>query len=481
MNLLKNLMSLSPEEYQDSLDLGTAPFPAHLAQDYSTLNSDSMILAPDTVDILGEVQSEKKVKDACKEPEEKVVAEVSSTKSKTVLQTKAKSRQTHNVDDVVKECQVASRPAKKRSLTLSDGSDNKTKRLHKSSTIETDCPTEIKKHKSANKNGSPEALPTSGKSTKEKKSPNEVKQTKNIKTISDTSKALNGDVSGLKAKNKSIPELDVLICKDACNGSHKSTEKTKETLTTSASTAMKNSMYQVSPSLLPINEKKDKVSPKQILDNEDIHDFQTPIASKKTTSEEDSSWTVCDKKKLKKGLPLKIKSSSKFKMSLDVLPPNYKKPVYRQTKLSKSIFQAKASNTNTSKENIPDSNSSPSSTHSIRKDIGNGKNTVDFDATCIPDNYEYQIIPSGSGIQEAITDNEIGDDEDVILLNSESMDGSSNDSSLLITGNRNNNSKGSRCLENDEDDGMYYVFISFRKFLLSGRITKDFDKENIFY
>lgn len=447
-------MSLSPEEYQDSLDLGTAPFPAHPAQDYSTLNSDSMILAPDTVDLLGEVQSEKKVK----EPKEKVAAEVNSTKNKTVLQTKAKGRQSHNVDDIVKECQVAIKPAKKRSLTASDGSDNKTKRLHKSSTIETDCPTEIKKHKSANRNGSPEA---GGKSVKEKKSPNEVKQTKNLKTISDTSKALNGEGSGLNAKSKSIPELDVLICNDAYNGSHKSSEKTKETLSSSASTTMKNSMYQVSPSLLPINEKKDKVLPtKQILDNEDIHDFQTPIASKKTTSEEDSSWTVCDKKKLKKGLPLKIKSSSKFKMSLDVLPANYKKPVFRQTKLSKSIFQAKASNTDTSKENIPDSDSSPTSMHSIRKDTSNVKNTVDFDATCIPDNYEYQIIPSGSGIQEAITDNEIGNDEDVILVNSQSMDGSSNDSSLLITENRNNNSKGSKCLVNNEEDGMY-VFISF--------------------
>ncbi|KAG8199569.1 hypothetical protein JTE90_009408 [Oedothorax gibbosus] len=431
MNLLKNLMSLSPEEYHDSLDLNTAPFQANLAHDYSTLNSDSMVLAPDTVDILDEIKSKTEVKEACKNPEEKVVANVNNIKSK-VLKNEGKSAQHQNAD-VVKDCPLESRPAKKRSLTGPDDSGSKSKKLLKSNTVETDCLTEIKK--SDNKNIGSKEKPADNKLTRGKKSPTEGRTRNPQKVFSDSSKSPNGDSVNVNSKNKSLVELDVQICKDL---PQKSFEKTKDNNDT-----LKNSMNQPSPSLLPINEKKEKVLPvKKIIENEDIYDFQTPITCKKA-AEEDSSWTVCDKKKIKKGPSLKVKSSSKYKMSFDALPPNYKKPVLRQTKLSKSIFHPK-----TLKETLSDSNGSPS----LLKKDGVSKNTTDIDATCIPDNYEYQIIASGSKMQRT------GSKDGVIVLNDESMDDSS-DSSLLIAENCDSKIKISRCIENNEVNDNFEDFL----------------------
>jgi len=106
------------------------------------------------------------------------------------------------------------------------------------------------------------------------------------------------------------------------------------------------SSNQTSPSLLPA---QGNIPPKIIdvdLSSNDDDDFLEQNCVNKVPYSEDS-WDTCDRKKLKKSRNVKnIKSSSKYKMTLDAPPLNYKKPTYKQTKLSKSIFQSKSSDSN---------------------------------------------------------------------------------------------------------------------------------------
>lgn len=175
----------------------------------------------------------------------------------------------------------------------------------------------------------------------------------------------------------------------------------------------KVSPYQVSPSLLPTNV---NALPK-IIDlnssSNDNDDFQDLVPSTKSVQAEDS-WEICDKKKsLRRNKTVKsVKSTSKFKMTLVAPPLNYKKPNYKQTKLSKSIFKAKEANSHPkSPEELVSRNCPDDDDHNdivlseddsiptflpqhcqtstqciLPKSLG----TFDIDATFIPENFRME-------------------------------------------------------------------------------------------
>lgn len=155
---------------------------------------------------------------------------------------------------------------------------------------------------------------------------------------------------------------------------------------------------EISPSLLPItaNGLSKLIDLEAISDDND--DFQEKTSSSKSVPTEDS-WEICDKKKaMKKNKnPKSIKTTSKYKMTLDAPPLNYKKTNYKQTKLSKSIFKVIDANKKPSVNLVssPDvdiiiseDDSSPTiQTNLFRTSTQYPNKSVDIDATFIPDNF----------------------------------------------------------------------------------------------
>ncbi|GFS44693.1 DNA endonuclease RBBP8 [Trichonephila inaurata madagascariensis] len=395
---LQNLMSLNPSDLQDSLNLYTGPFPDNFGQDCSSLNPDSMILAPDTVDVTEDpvIKSHKTKQEVSKPSEQLNVAEV---KLKDNIETNRLSKK--------RACAEASglqKSPKKRTSKISENDSSDEKR-------------------------------TKEKNTRHKESERTVKEEKSVPQIT-SPKQITRQAAVLHSNNiKNKVALDVEIGKDTSEGFsgeipcitiEKSCQSKHEAI------IGKGSMYQVSPSLIPLNKKSDKsLFQNQLMVTEDINDFESPGGNKKQ-QESEQAWTSCDKRKLKKGPSVKtVKGTSKFKMTLDSLPPNYKKPNFRQTKLSKSIFQPKSSSedgapSTSSKKILNDCSNDPASVSKKISPIRNNNKTctVDFDATCIPDNYE--VSPSGESAPQEPPDEDL---EEILLIQDDSSNESSGHSS----------------------------------------------------
>ncbi|GFQ71821.1 DNA endonuclease RBBP8 [Trichonephila clavata] len=394
---LQNLMSLNPSDLQDSLNLYTVPFPDNFAQDCSSLNPDSMILAPDTADVI----------------EDPVIKS-----HKTNQEVSKLSEQLHVAEVKLKDNIESNRLSKKRACAESSGSQKSPK----------------KRTSKSSENYSSDEKKIKEKNTGHKESERTVKEEKSISEIT-SAKQITGHTAVLHSNNiKKRVALDVEIGKDTSEGFsgeipcitiEKSCQAKHE------ATIGKDSMYQVSPSLIPLNTKSDKgLFQNQLMVTEDINDFESPGGNKKQ-QESEQAWTSCDKRKLKKGPNVKtIKGTSKFKMTLDSLPPNYKKPNYRQTKLSKSIFQPKSSSedgapSTSSKKILNDCSNDPSSRSKKISPVRNNNKTctVDFDATCIPDNYE---VSSEKSAPQEPSDEDL---EEILLIQDDSSNESSGHSS----------------------------------------------------
>ncbi|XP_055935186.1 uncharacterized protein LOC129965378 [Argiope bruennichi] len=400
-NFLKNLLNLTPDK--DSLDLCTVQFPGNLGPSCSSLNFDSVILAPDTADITLDAQNN--------------VFKQSVDKRKIL-------KSSEQLSDATDKSNVQRQKSSKK-RTCSNSSESETspnKKLSKG--IGSDFPNEMKTLA--------KEIVKKKESIVEENIKSDLAKNSNVKLLND--KTI--DIFDLKASKNNAPvcadnnkeqvvsifhseiSKDINI-EDSVKISN--TEKDKSCRTKLEHMNSKDSMYQVSPSLLPLNKKNEKA----ILQNpqllaEDINDFQVSAINKNPPEMEDA-WKICDKKKIKKGPCIKnIKVTSKFKMSLDALPPNYKKPNLRQTKLSKSIFKPKNSTpdndlSNARKKILSDSSNSSADSSKKNSPVNKSKktNTIDFDATCIPENYKYNA--------ESCEDDD-DDDESILLIQDESSD-----------------------------------------------------------
>ncbi|CAL1273415.1 unnamed protein product [Larinioides sclopetarius] len=379
-SFFKNLMNTTPDKLQDSLDLCTVPFPGNFGPSCSSLNFDSVILAPDTVDITLNAQNN------------------TLQKSKTKLKVLKRSEQSNDATDKSKDYTERNKLSKKRTCSnYSESEKSPNKKLNKGT--ENSSPNE-KKNVESKINKKELIVDEHIKSDSAESSNAKVPNDKTVE-LSDLKTSKNNtpmDISNIKEKKLSI--FDSEIGKDSNNENSSkipSAGKEKSCHTKLELTINKDGMYQVSPSLLPLNKKNEKaILQNQPMLAEDISDFQIPTVNKNPPELTDA-WKTCDKKKTKKGSSVKnIKLTSKFKMSLDALPPNYKKPNLRQTKLSKSIFQPKNPTledgfSNEAKKILSDSSNS-SVESSIKNSPVNKSNkisTIDFDATCIPENYKY--------------------------------------------------------------------------------------------
>lgn len=166
--------------------------------------------------------------------------------------------------------------------------------------------------------------------------------------------------------------------------------------------------YETSPSLIPENAKAQIKFIDLEATSNDNDDFQEKVSSSKAAQSEDS-WETCDKRKSQKNRVMKaIKCTSKFKMSLDAPPLNYKKPNYKQAKLSKTFFQPKNSKANSNKKSpqkssVIKTNDEPQEEEndsliildkfqtSTPCDILTSVSAFDIDATFIPENYKAEI------------------------------------------------------------------------------------------
>ncbi|GBN25922.1 DNA endonuclease RBBP8 [Araneus ventricosus] len=445
-SFLKNLMNSTPDKVQDSLDLCTVAFPGNLGPSCSSLNFDSVILAPDTVDITLDVQN-----NALKQ---------SRTKPKVLKS----SEQLNDAKDKSKDYTERNKSSKKRTCSNSSESEKSpNKKLNKgagnSSGEEKNVENKIKKKELIVE-----------EHVKADHAENSNAKLRNDKTIDlfDLKTSKNNtpmDTDNIKEKKVSV--FDSEITKDSNTETSvkiPSTGKEKSCHTKLEHTINKDSIYQVSPSLIPLNKKNEKaILQNQPMLAEDINDFQVPTINKNPPEIADA-WKTCDKKKTKKGLSVKnIKLTSKFKMSLDALPPNYKKPNLRQTKLSKSIFQPKNSIpedgfSNEAKKILSDSSNSSAESSKKNSPVNksNKTSTIDFDATCIPENYKYNA--------------ESCDDEEVIqLIQDESSDESLHSPAVSPKTKVKSITKDNASKENKEKD-------KFEDFLCS---KKQVDSENL--
>ncbi|GIY03323.1 b-cell lymphoma 3 protein homolog [Caerostris darwini] len=380
---LQNLMSLNPDENPDSLDLHTVPFLRNLDQDCSSLNNDSLILAPDTVDFGAENKINHKALESFKHRSDSV--DKLKDKASAEINTSRKKRPSS---------ESCMNPSKK----LNEGNQNNS----------SDC--------------SSDELNVVKVSTRTKKESliNEKEKSNLSKNIDN----LNFKIDKNNAKKKNILVLDIEISKDIsadCSDKIPNIETIKDCEIQLGSAISKGNIYQVSPSLIPLDKKSEKGSlQKQPMTEEDINDFQEPGAKQ---PEIQDIWTSCDKRNLKRKPILKnIKSSSKFKLTLDALPPNYKKPTYKQTKLSRSIFQPKNSaSIETSDNTKRTANEDIDLVVILDSPIKNsGKSSMmDLDATCIPENYKYETLTSAKSSCDN-SENEM--EENAHLISDESFD-----------------------------------------------------------
>ncbi|GFU37408.1 DNA endonuclease RBBP8 [Nephila pilipes] len=450
-DFLQNLMSFDPTDLQDSLNLCTVPFPNNSEQDCSSLNQDSMILAPDTSD----------------------VTEVPVVKSRKIKQEISKpSEQLNEVEVLFKDNVEANRLSKKRACAESPKSPKK-----KTNNISENDPSDEKssKKKDFGNNECEIVVKEKTKSISENANPKQ-----NTDQTADTFISEAGCKTTPLHSSNTKKTLDVEIVKvtnNGISGEVPSIGIEKSCRNKQEDAINKDSMYQISPSLIPLNKKNDKVLfQNQPIIAEDINDFQSPVGNKKQ-QESDLSWSSCDKRKLKKGPCLKtIKTTSKFKMTLDSLPANYKKPSFRQTKLSKSIFQRKSTSsdectpTTCIKKVLSDCSNDPSSllkSNSIKN--CNKTCTVDFDATCIPDNYE--VTSSGKCASREVSDEDL---EDSILIQDDSLDensGHSPNESLVSKVNM----KSDKVSEENKKKAEFEDFLSHKKIIINENINS-FDR-----
>ncbi|GFY40624.1 DNA endonuclease RBBP8 [Trichonephila inaurata madagascariensis] len=406
---LQNLMSLNPSDLQDSLNLYTVPFPDNFGQDCSSLNPDSMILAPDTVDVT----------------EDPVIKS-----HKTKQEVSKRSEQLNEVK--LKDNVEANRLSKKRACAESSESE-----------------WTVKEEKLVPQITSPKQITRQAAVLHS----NNIKKkvALDVEIGKDTSEGFSG-------------EIPCITIEKSCQSKHEAI-------------IGKGSMYQVSPSLIPLNKKSDKsLFQNQLMVTEDINDFESPGGNKKQ-QESEQAWTSCDKRKLKKGPSVKtVKGTSKFKMTLDSLPPNYKKPNFRQTKLSKSIFQPKSSSedgapSTSSKKILNDCSNDPASVSKKISPIRNNNKTctVDFDATCIPDNYE--VSPSGESAPQEPPDEDL---EEILLIQDDSSNESSGHSSneSLVSKVKVKPNKGSK---ENEGKAEFEDFPSHKKQVINENISS-FDR-----
>nr|XP_015931250.2 DNA endonuclease RBBP8 isoform X1 [Parasteatoda tepidariorum] len=412
IHFLKNLMTMNADENQDSLEF-TEPLQKNVYQEYSTLNPDSLILVPNTMDFgCEDKESQKKLGDK--------THECISTGKKELLET--------NMPDTDKNSENKER----RKRLSEDDSDLNNDKSNKENDVKSSFGN--KKLKSSRNDDCTPVMKLANVTTSPKQ-----KNLKNGADIFNNSKKIN------------TPVLDIKICKVVEDDFVDEPKNATDGNCSSVSDNTKDDSFKVtvSPSLLPLKEKinakiihynpkmnknsssisaipkedsfqatvasslqpiKEKTNSKIINNHptmaEDINDFQILSSNRKANSE-GGTWTSCDKKKLarKSSYPRPIKSTSRFKMQLDTLPPNFKKPTYRQTKLSRSIFQPKSTTGENQESDIVcvevDEKVKDFAKDSLTVSRGvpapsSSSKTVDFDATCIPDNYEYEIISSNS-------------------------------------------------------------------------------------
>lgn len=380
-NLLKKVMH--DEENLESLDLYTVTFPEHLKQGLHSAKFDSLVLAPDSLDTTfledkkncSKQSNENHIRDCANKAENKLEfmldGDQNLKNSGKVQEDKGSGKRLSSDslnDDRIKRCNTG-----KQSESSKNNETNS--KLAKSKDIK-NCCTSMPKITV----------------TEEASSIFSQIERKNSSVRKDINIL---DASVPKKKNLTIITVD----------SKNETPKNSNLL--NVVNKSKLPISEISPSLLPTNA---NVRPK-ITDLEDISndndDFQELIPSIKNVQNEDS-WDACDKKKsiVKKRVIKNIKTTTKYKMTLDAPSLNYKKPSYKQTKLSKSIFQPKSCAFNKKSPNrlseieniIPvatvEEDTLPTAQNryvtSTPYDTVKSPSVVDIDATFVPENFNLE-------------------------------------------------------------------------------------------
>lgn len=376
-NLLKKVMH--DEENLESLDLYTVTFPDHLKQGLHSAKFDSLVLAPDSLDTTfledkkncNKQSNEDYFRDCTNKAENKLDEEQNLKNNGKLLEDKGSGKRLSSDslnDDRIKRCNTG-----KQSESSKNNETNS--KLAKSKDIKS-CSASIPKI-TVTQEASDIVLQMERKNSSVRKDIN----------VSDVSVPKKKSVTSIKVDSKN--------------------ETPKNSNLLNVVNKNKLPISEISPSLLPTNiNVRPKITGLEDISN-DNDDFQEQIPSIKNIQNEDS-WDACDKKKsvVKKRVIKSIKTTSKYKMTLDAPALNYKKPSYKQTKLSKSIFQPKSSAVNKKSSNrlseieniIPvvtvEEDAFPTAQEhyltSTPYDPIKSPGVIDIDATFVPENFNLE-------------------------------------------------------------------------------------------
>ncbi|KFM71559.1 DNA endonuclease RBBP8, partial [Stegodyphus mimosarum] len=432
-NLLKNIIN---DQGQGSLDLSCTYFPVNLEQSNSCVPTDSLILAPDTLDVVKDAN-----KSMCANSVPKIIVQSDGLSNISVITNEELSGALEICKDVRDNHQKL-KVAKKRPCndsSFTGQSFKKSNVIALKEKLQTEAESKEKNtvlipKKSASDNFKTAArcsentsFVTSLKSGKENEG--EIKSNNSFMDKMNKSESLIND-----KKDKNVLKSE----KSARNYINKD-ELSKD----------KDSFCHISPSLIPGTKKEVKSVLNNVANVSNDEDFEISL-NKKKERENESSWKACDKKKLlKKVCSVKpIKTTSKYKLTLDAPPPNYKKPTFRQTKLSKSVFLPKISPNISNEEFIvcdenekENSSNHQSNSTSLHVDVQTPSitdkfiNGTELDATCVPGNYQYEVIASGKAKNKETEENKKVFDESVLVLKVNFSDDSSD---LIIEENKSN-------------------------------------------
>ncbi|XP_054707867.1 uncharacterized protein MAL8P1.12-like [Uloborus diversus] len=386
-NLLQNVMIDTLEE---PLGLGSIINPSTL------MPNDSLILAPDTLDIDINVKAETS----------KNVHKDEKNVKKADLHSKQYFKEQNSFIESTKDSSIKSTRKRLSSESCMDKTSKK-------------CKKEIDSFTQANENECSKILVPTVHSS--------VIPSYNLHNNA------NSEVSKAESKIMSSNTKEVLLLetdqkKDSSENAMINSKKLVDSPFSTLDCSKENANL-ASPSLLPL-----VTNHNQVNDAADSDDFQ-PSSSK--YKENSSLKEVSDKKKCTKKIQgmKSVKTSSKFKMTLDAPPLDYKKPNYRQTKLSKTIFQPlcpkKSKNTALEKSllekevnaKIEDEEiviTSPT-LHEVQNFRSKKESkTMDFDATCIPENFKFEFTPCGKLSSKQSEQNKLSFDENILVLDNKS-------------------------------------------------------------
>ncbi|XP_035230895.1 DNA endonuclease RBBP8-like, partial [Stegodyphus dumicola] len=431
-NLLKNIIN---DQGQGSLGLSCTYFPVNLGQN-SCMPTDSLILAPDTLDIAKDAN-----KNLCANSVPKINVQSVGLSNISNIGNEELCGAVEICKDI-RDNQQELKVAKKRPCNDSSFGGQSFKK-NNVIVLKEKLQTEVE-----NKEKNTILIPKKTVSDNFKTAVRCSENTSFVTSLK-SAKENEGEIKNNNSFVDKMNKSESLINDKKDKNVLKSEKSGKYYINRDELSKDKDNFCHISPSLIPESKKEVKSVLNNVANVSNDEDFQISI-NKKKEQENESSWKACDKKKLlKKVCPVKpIKTTSKYKLTLDAPPSNYKKPTYRQTKLSKSVFLPKNSPNISNEEFIvcdenekENSSNHQSNSTSLRADVQTPSvtdkfiNAIELDATCIPDNYQYEVIASGKAKNKETEENKKNFDESVLVLNVNFSDDSSD---VIIGENRSN-------------------------------------------